>query len=239
MGHISRNCPSRTRSFRQLGEIPETTKHQSQLFDLTSEPEINSESHTYHNGSKCSANTVTKQKIYPDDVEQDYKYIMGESSVNSYAVKARVNPMTVLTHRNNESLSNKPVILGKISALRTKLFLDSGAEVNVLDANYAKSVLKINLNLIKKTDILVRCANDSRLQTIGTCRLPVDTGLGKKQIDFVVVNKVLPAVVIGIKGMKSLGISLNPKNSCAVIKGVEIPFMAKVNSSVNSTKNIA
>ena len=66
----------------------------------------------------------------------------------------------------------------------------------------------------------------------------MEIGVVKKEIEFIVVNCVIPSIILGIRGMKSLGISLDIPHGCAKLHGIEIPFLGKINnSSLTDAKN--
>jgi len=252
-GHVSAHCNQKTKSFRQLSySLPLSNKYENdydnsasnELFDFNSIVEETPE--TLDQSSKIAhVNSLTrvnekKSKVYPADVELDYKYIIGESPVNSYASTVRNNTMTVLTERNREPIKNKPVVLGRINGRQSKLFLDSGSELNVIDYNFVKNILKYDCTLLKPCSTQIKCANESKLRTYGKLCIKIEVGVECHELEFVVVERVLPSVIIGICGMKAMSMMLNLPKSCAVVRGIDIPFLGRVGTTSGSlVKNVA
>ena len=60
------------------------------------------------------------------------------------------NSLTVISKTKTELSKNKPIISGRLDNNTSKLFHDTGSEVNVLDYNYTINVLNLNKDKIKK-----------------------------------------------------------------------------------------
>ena len=56
----------------------------------------------------------------------------------------------------------------------------------------------------------------------------MELGVNGEELKFLVFDRVLPSVIIGICGMKSLFMSLNLSKSCAEVHEIELPFLGKV-----------
>ena len=80
-----------------------------------------------------------KEKKYSQEIENDYQYIIGRKHKNVFG-KSFSNSKSSISFNNSEqkpsSFSNKPVIDAKINQKTSKLFLDSGSEINICDENY-------------------------------------------------------------------------------------------------------
>ena len=101
----------------------------------------------------------------------------------------RVNSATVITKRHPEKAKNKPIIHGKVSNKDTKLFLDSGAEVNIIDCKYMQEHLGIPFSEVKKSKANVKCANNISLIIIGEICLNVTVANYSEKVTFLVAQK--------------------------------------------------
>jgi hypothetical protein len=67
------------------------------------------------------------------------------------------------------------------------------------------------------------------MTTHGTAFLKLQVGRSSANIKFTVADSMFPRLVVGIRGMKTLNIQLDPANSRALVNGSEvIPFISKV-----------
>ena len=94
-----------------------------------------------------------------------------------------------------------------------------------MDENYLLNVLKYPQSLISNNCKVVKCANGTTLVTKGTVSLNVSVGLSRGQLQFVVIEKLFPRIIVGIRSMKTLNIQLRIADNCVYSKGVMIPFM--------------
>ena len=71
--------------------------------------------------------------MYPKDIVLLDRYINGHSLKKSEMkdVKKALS-MTVITSKNDKKARNKPIITGAVNNIRTKVFLDSGADINIV-----------------------------------------------------------------------------------------------------------
>jgi hypothetical protein len=202
----------------------------------STQPEDNSSQKSEINCCVLSNNTKVKTKApqrkvkkQPSEaqlqVEEWVAYVMGHKR------RPTKKAPTLISERRAEHSANKPLIWGKCEGSKTKLFLDSGAEVNVIDQDYFEELQKFSGNKILFTPRkgTIACANGSKITTHGIARLKLETGGSKADIIFTVAARVFPRVIVGIRGMKTMNIKLDPANSRAILgNGVTIPFISKV-----------
>ena len=81
------------------------------------------------------------------------------------------------------------------------------------------------MNSLQPCSTTVKCANDSKLDTVGKLVLNVQVGVTTKRIKFIVVKRVLPSVIIGIRSMKHLSLYLNLAENCAEVNNIKLPFL--------------
>ena len=108
-----------------------------------------------------------------------------------------------------------------------KIFLDSGAEINVIDSNLLERLAECNKNIhieFKKT--YISCANGSRMESKRIATILVGLGRQSSFQKFMVIDNLFPRVFLGIKAMKHMDVILDARNERAIIKGVHIPFIS-------------
>jgi len=250
-GHIARVCQKQ----KQLNQInwndnsSQISSHQNQSNVIT---ETNSEIdenfpaiNALHikkttTGHKQTKKTIrTNNKTYSKEVEKDYKYIMGEYKKNSLGKTYKdvlQNAMTIEPNTAKRN-SNRPILKGRINEKNSNLFLDTGSQINVIDSKY----LENNLANYEQTDSelkFVTCANGTKMEIYGSVVLDVQIGPQIKSINFLVANYVFPNIIIGIHGMKSLGLTIELGASAVIVKGIRVPFLSHIDSdSVVNQKN--
>jgi len=132
--------------------------------------------------------------------------------------------MTVITATNDERSRNKPIVRGRVHSKATKLFLDTGADINII----ACEILGVDESFIKPTKSSVRCANNFNLKVVGECYLDVAIGSSSHKIYFLVVENIFPAVILGIVALKQMKVAIVPEESGAYVKNELVPFLSKV-----------
>ena len=170
------------------------------------------------------ANLRTK-KTYPREIIELAEFIEGK------AKKPNKSTPTLISSTHSERAQNKPVVKGLCETTKTKLFCDSGAEVNVMD-NSLFEKLRRNEKRIKVHSArkIIRCANNSKISVLGWARLSITVGGFRKTCKFWVVPKIFPRIILGIRAMKDMEMSIDPAKDCVWVKGVREPFLSKVNS---------
>lgn len=102
-------------------------------------------------------------------------------------------------------MQGRPSITLNIQGRDMECLLDTGARVNVL----SKAVLDRLENVdIVETEELLRCANDSKLETIGKIHINVKIGNKEKKVTFTVVKNIVPDIIGGIELQNQFGIEL-------------------------------
>jgi hypothetical protein len=137
---------------------------------------------------------------------------------------------TVISTSHSEKAANKPLIQGYCEGKETRLFLDSGAEVNVIDRAFLQELqmytdFKIQCKSQRGT---ISCANGSKMETHGLASLKIQVGDSVANLHFVITSNLFPKIIIGIRGMKTLNIQLDPVRNCAIASGAPVPFVSRV-----------
>jgi len=251
IGHLQKFCRNQRRNFRQLSyddnnsnrtffsqqdnqstqSIPETDNYDNScnLIQYNEEKDYTNPARTAKKYNRCSMHTSR----YDDEIYSLEKYINGQSPIKTVAM-----PMTVITTRNSETARNKPIINGLVNGKQSKVFLDSGANVNVIDETFLIKQVGIISSEIKPHVSAISCANGSQLGVTGTCNLSVTLGNSTKLVPFLVVKKMFPPVILGIVGMKQLSASICPKRSCAFIDHLRVPFLSTVDSVTKNGREL-
>ena len=179
---------------------------------------------------------MPKVKQYPTDVVLLDKYINGNQLTRTEMKKVKkLLSMTVITSNNAEKAKNKPIVNGKINNNRSKFFLDSGADINIIDKNFGVQKLGLQEKDIRAASSSIRCANGTKMKVLGECSLDVEIGGSFKTINFYVVDQMFPNVILGIVALKQLQIILCPEQSCIFTKTEMVSFLSKVEET---SKNV-
>jgi hypothetical protein len=108
--------------------------------------------------------------------------------------------------------------------VETKAFLDSGAEVNVIDSCFLRKLQSFSNSTIDfiSSNGAVVCANSFKLHTSGTAYIRTVFGENRGVLKFTVANEIFPKDIIGIKGMKMLEIQFDPAKDCVLVGGGKV-----------------
>jgi len=201
---------------------------------------LNEQNNTKPINKKQPKKPVNKQsKIFASKCDSDVlsieKFINGGSlKKNEYKNAKKAYSMTVISKASSEKAKNKPIVKGNVNFTPAKIFLDSGADTNIIDGQFALNVLGVKSSEISKTGSTIKCANGSSMSVIGECKLMVNFCGLEKKIRFLLVNNLFPRVIIGISAMKDLNVEISPPQSCAFVNNVKLPFISRV---VSDEKN--
>jgi predicted aspartyl protease len=138
---------------------------------------------------------------------------------------------TLISNSRDEKAANKPLVLGNCEGKETKVFLDTGAEVNVIDRDFFEELRKFSNNKIPFQNRVssIVCANGSKIKTYGEASIKIDIGHTRAAVKFTVASQMFPRVIIGLRGMKTMNMVLDPTNSCVILGGKRtVPFISKV-----------
>jgi predicted aspartyl protease len=139
-------------------------------------------------------------------------------------------PQTLISESHSEPARNKPVVIGKCAGLKTKLFLDSGAEMNVMDCDFLNS-LSLKQIPVKFTPeaAKIQCANGTQMIVTGNAVISVEIGNVKSNQKFMIVKGLFPKIIIGIRAMKTMGILIDPGHDGIIVDGgMRIPFISHI-----------
>jgi hypothetical protein len=157
------------------------------------------------------------------EVDQWVAFIKGD------ARRPKITAPTLISSSRQERAANKPLVAAEIDGVSSKVFFDTGAELNVVDISFIDAVKAINPGVkVQPIKSTIRCANDSKMEGLGRVSLNLNmNGVHTKQV-FTVVRGIFPRIIVGIRQMKRCHISVDPKNDCIWIKNSRIPFVSKV-----------
>jgi 5-methylcytosine-specific restriction endonuclease McrA len=196
---------------------------------------------TLHNNKSLRTTAARKhlqkeaRPKYPDDVVAWAEFIDGRRKKRpDYGGRG-----TLISENNRERAANKPIITGTCQGQKTKIFCDTGAEVNVVDLKFVQELRgRDSLIKIRKTSKNIRCANDSSMNVVGWVRLNIKIGEYSKWCRVWVVSKLFPRIILGIRTLKDMGICVDPPNDCIRVQNDTIPFVSKVRpETVHSSEN--
>ena len=257
-GHIARNCRNNVSRFRNVYESDNSSIRVDENVSNISDQYSHSEGNNFYkvqsaietNNStpivsqkqteKASYKTVLQRQLkfqnhslhtskYSDDILQIEQYVNDKSSFNKQCLSfADSQPMTVITKRNKELARNKPIIIGTVQNTKAKIFLDTGADINLVDKTFIFQHLKMRKGDLRPTSSSVKCANGGNLDVLGEIDLNVHIGSSMSRETFLVANKVFPDVIIGLVGMNRMSIAMCPAESCAFTGNKRVAFLSKV-----------
>jgi hypothetical protein len=167
---------------------------------------------------------VQRQKKSAEEIEGQkwVDYIQGRG-------KKPAHPKTLISESRSEVAANKPLIRGECDGTVTQLFLDSGAETNVMDASFFYQLQQKNQTLaLRFSNGTIRCANGSKMRSVGIAFVKISFGNVNTVAKFTVVENLFPRVIVGIRTMKGVGLILEPQKDCARVGNEVIPFVSKV-----------
>jgi len=244
--HFQRNCPKNQHlNYLQPSEsnfspsIPESFESSQSRDDSR---EIAVICKPYPKREKIVKSTTGSRlcKQFPPDIIALDNFINKNTQETTYASLLKSKKCDVLTTMpvKRSAGDNKPIIKGRISDIPTSLFMDSGAEVNVIDADYLSSLnLTKNFNFEPNNSKSVKCANNTKLHVKGKIVLPISIGVSTQPITFLVVCGVHPKVIIGLRGLKTFGAEIISSNDALKCSGIEIPFIGKTHLDSYHQKN--
>lgn len=243
-GHAAQNCRSKGKP-RRLRRMWEDKGAEEWETDITDEPlsDVSSQEKdtrgvhdipevcalTIHARNTKAVTTMEKRKVmkekrYPQYITEMAEYVEGRRSKKDTLFPKEE---TLIEDNYKEKARNKPLVRGTVEGKHSKLFLDTGAEINVIDEGFIQQLKGQPIRRHKQRKV-IRCANDSRMDTKGWVRLRVRIGGQTKQCKFWVVQNLFPKVIVGIRAMKDMCIAVDPAKECIWADGVRVPLLARV-----------
>ena len=153
-----------------------------------------------HKISSCQTNRYNN--IYSAEIEQLEKIISGNEKCvenNFNAVKS----MTLIPDRTTRvTYDKKPMVKCRINGINCELLIDSGADVNVIKKSYLEKKIGVVLDNQNRRVNKLKCANSSEIKVYGEIGLSVEIGPNSKEVNFLVVDNILPEIILGIRSLK-------------------------------------
>lgn len=175
----------------------------------------------------------TMKKQYPEDIEDLCDYVEGRKSWRS----VRFNKAeTLISQSHSEKGRNKPLVHGKCEGRKEKLFLDTGADISVIDYDYVEKLVGVD-KITRNSNKFIKCANNSRMNIEGSVELRIDVAGKEKICKFWAVKQLFPKIIIGIRALKDLGMSMDLAQQCVWIQGVRVPFLSSIQSQSVCNRN--
>ena len=249
-GHTKRFCRNKRRpnaqKFRsiEVASSDDSSEPNTDEIENSSEPVIglSGDENPQKNQSKLRHQPVfslqrkvqKQKKKYPDDIEMLGNYIDGKGPRPKQLKKIKFAkpPQTTISSCVSEPAANKPVIECRMTdGRKVSALFDSGAESNVIDKEFLKSISTVpenNVKFIGKSGSL-QCANGSLMQIIGYAVVTLNIGTASVRTKFCVVRSIFPKIIIGMRTMSKERIVIDPYNNCLCVRGVCIPFKSKKN----------
>jgi hypothetical protein len=135
---------------------------------------------------------------------------------------------TVISESCSETAHNKPLVIGRCAGEKAKLFVDSGAEMNVVDSEFLEHLVAKQMPVrFTPVSSRIQCANGTQMTVTGHAVMSLQIGPVKAVQKFMVVKNLFPKVIVGIRSMKTMDIVIDPVADCLVVNGsVQIPFIS-------------
>lgn len=175
--------------------------------------EINSNKETIVN--EIIESKEDKEKMKQRTIEKVRRFIKNELEIKEKHEKRETNAEILTIEENRttkiryDKMQGRPSITIKIKEKEYECLLDTGARINVISKRIVEEWHNIT---IYTTDEKLRCANDSRLETIGKIKIDVLMGERKEEIEFLVVESIKPDIIGGIELQKQFDIELKWKS---------------------------
>jgi hypothetical protein len=265
-GHIARNCslPDKRQNLRKEVYGPRNQQHLRQMQEISTDGSINDD--WDHNKAQlddvasecCDVNILQtnfpkvqfsgkvkpkSRPAYCGTKEEETTAKIWSDFVKGVGPKPKQvteYPQTLISEKHSEAAQNKPLVFGRCAGEKTKLFLDSGAETNVIDCDFLNHLI-IQQCPVKFTPGIskIRCANGSIMTVTGYATFKLQIGNASANQKFMVVQGLFPKVIVGIRTMKTMGMILNTADDCVIMDGnVRVPFISRtVPQSIAGTMN--
>lgn len=179
----------------------------------------------YSQGHVKTANAEKRIKKYPDYIVELEEFVEGKRPMKKTCLVEERK--TAKTSARTELDRNKPLVRGKCEGKQTKLFLDTGAEINVVDEEFIQQMRDHPIHRHRQ-DRVIKCANNSKMDTKGWVRLQIEVGGRSKRCKFWVVKNLFPKVIVGIRAMRDMGMTIDPANECVWVSGRKVNFTGRV-----------
>ena len=128
------------------------------------------------------------------------KFTMGvEGEEESLGVMEEV-PRSLI---NYDIMQGRPSVTVEIAGLVLECLLNTGARINVMSWNIVKMLKDV---VIEECEEKLKCANDSRLETMGRTTIEVKLEDMKKKFRFIIVKSVSPDIIGGIDLQRQFGL---------------------------------
>ena len=239
-GHVAQNCRARQkpRRVRRIWEdkgndewetdspsdkLSDTDSQEDEIQGRSEMPEVcaltihpqNTRKSEIRKEERYQRKQVQKCKKYPSHIVELEEFIEGRRCKKNTCLQKEKESVKA---SYSEKVHNKPLVRGRCGGRQTKLFLDTGAEISVIDEGFIQNLGDPTIRRHKQNKI-IKCANNSRMDTKGWVRLGVQIGGQMKQCKFWVVQNLFPKIIIGIRAMKDMNIAVDPAKECVWVNG--------------------
>jgi hypothetical protein len=181
-GHIARQCRQSSqiqrgtfKNVRQLHEdVNEVPSYCTDKQDDDLESKVSSENNCYAmnlvKNEKIRNNETRTRKVKLDPHGQEWlNYIKGMGPKPKIPLQT-AKPQTVISNSRTEKAANKPLVKGRCEEKLTLIFLDTGAETNVMDSKFFGELRQKHPNLILTPSTqIIKCANGSKIKPLRSC----------------------------------------------------------------------
>lgn len=250
-GHVSTNCTKGRPQRQYLRHMQENLLTEAGMNDENSILDEQSEKEELETSNsvciiqplvpeirKCRTNEqfrqATRRPIQNFSKEENnaadkwVSYVRGQGKRPKNSQRDTNDAVTLISTSRPEPARNKPLIVGRCAGVKTRLFLDSGAEMNVIDSEYLKGLMDKQLCIkFTKGFSQVQCANGTKMAVIGYAHIPLEIGCAKVIQRFLVVSSLFPKVIVGIRTMKTMDISICPREDCIKVgEHSQVPFVS-------------
>ena len=236
-GHNLRGCRRRFVGVKQLDRVSEASIEQEEicndeseslqndettsLFCLEQEPEKQSFERVSNLTLKAKPNNKSKKSnkiycTYNNEINLWHNYINGNSK----------KPPLTYANALKSTKKNKPIVKSFLGHEVHDVFLDSGAELNVINTDLANDLIRSKKGVKYSTKTqLMRCANGTNMSSKGKIKVPMSFVPGKfEDVIFNVVDNMQPNILCGIRQMKKSNILVDAPNNCAWIDELKVNF---------------
>jgi hypothetical protein len=221
---------SDTEDFEEVSHMEETTENCYAMDIMNEKNNENLVTLKQSNKEKPKKYLYSASKEQTDHAEAWNQYINGFARKPKNTVSHTKIAPTVISESCSEPARNKPVIIGRCQGEKTKLFLDSGAEMNVMDCDFLNSLMMKHIP-VKFTPKFskIQCANGTQMIVTGYAMISIEIATVKAVQKFMIVKGLFPKVIVGIRTMKTMGVMIDPVSDGIIVdNGVRVPFISRI-----------
>ena len=247
-GHIARFCYAKRN--RMINNIMEDTEGEEEI-NMSDSISITSANDSSKENEQELVNTVEEMVLVKEKSRKSRttfnkddkqvlswaQYVQGQGNKPKRPLTRKAGNVAETVVNHPREVRDKALIFCGIEGRKTKVLFDTGATLNVISRDFFNEINKNGTIKVKETEKILKCANNSKLQTFGNAILNVQIGNTWCRKIFTIVNRLSQKVIIGLRGMKASGIVVDVEKCGIVCKNEFVPFIGKISAPSTIQEN--